>query len=226
MKNKSNDFEKIWDEVVCPLIKETSNRLNLKQKNLSISRYFIGKIYDKEKNIFMNSYMVSSTNNIDRHKIASCLMKAILKIKPIKIPLNEKLQILFRKNKCGKNIFLANEFLSLSVATTIIQSYIKADKSESKKFKHPIIFPEPFPKHDDNYILDICLDLYYNNPSRFNTIAYANIFFLLEKYSCRKFQCDNLESEYKSLIIQSQNCSDEEAQKEVKEAKFKKIANF
>ena len=59
-------------------------------------------------------------------------------------------------------------------------------------------------------------------------ITYANIYFLLEKYSCRRVQCKNFEEAYIDLINNPEKCksfigkSQEEITQHVIEIKYKK----
>lgn len=208
--NRKNidEFDRIWNEVVIPLLNKSVSTYNVKNKNLSICKIFCKKLFFKNKKNFIEKYMYWDTDKIDKHKIASCFMKSILLIKPIRIPFINKLKIRFKpleySNPIDKTL-LINEYLSLSVAITIIEGYITTNYNENfcqHPLNHPIYFPDPFPDGDENYIKDICIDLHYTKAYKFNTITYANIFFLLEKYSCRKQRCFNLANDYRKILYQ------------------------
>ena len=95
----------------------------------------------------------------------------------------------------GMILIFLNEYLAINIVVSILDSYINSDDRPERKFKHKIIQPEPFPVDDSDYMLDICIGLHYSNIKHFDPILFANTLFLWEKYSCRKKQCDNLNSE-------------------------------
>lgn len=201
MNNSIEEFNKIWDDIVQGLIEDIiSENPYLKQKNLKVVKFLIKHVFLKEAKIFINSYMVSATRKIDRHKLAACMVKAILFAKPFKISLKSKIKIAkmprgeFAKNLPLVKQALANQFLALSVAITILDGYIYAD--DKKVLRHTIQIPDPFPTEDDHYEIDVCMDMFFSGYRYINVKTYANVFFLLEKYSCRRVQCDNLENAY------------------------------
>lgn len=195
------EFDNAWASVVKDLIIKSSKELNIKHKNIKCVEKALRKQYYKQRQCFINTYMVPNTDKIDRHKIASCFVKSILYVKPLYIPVKIKAKFLFGKKKIRElvntvasesHVVMSNEYLALSVATSILDGYVSSDNREGR-FKHETILPNPFPEDDNNYLLDVCIDLYYSGANRFNLATFANVLFLLEKYSCRKTQCDNLE---------------------------------
>lgn len=216
------EFDKIWDNVVV---------VTIKQLQLEFQEYIYSDGYEKKKgkakrlyntykNIFLKSYMSSSVSNIDRHKIAACFTKALLVVKPFKIntrALNKAVKdgILNKDSKEKKQITFINEYLALSVVITILDSYILYD--ENKKNKHIILLPDPYPEKDDDYIKDVCLDLHFTNSKKINIVTLANVFFLLEKYSCRRAQCRNLKEEYKRLLLESGDYTSNSADDKIKQ---------
>lgn len=102
--------------------------------------------------------------------------------------------------------------MAINIAKTILDSYINSNDKENR-FKHEIIIPEPFPEPDHDYLRDFCIGLHYSDIKSFNPITYANVFFLWEKYSCRKTQCDNLEIFLKDKFGKETNLDDEEITK-------------
>lgn len=205
--NHSELFDAIWNSIVEKTIDEFTKdykgiiRFNAKSKRTA------KRVFENEANIFLRSYMVNSTHNIDRHKIAACMLKAIVVSKPIKILLKEKISYVIKyifsskkvNNQSHDDIMLLNYKIAINVAVLILEAYINSD--EKKSIKHIIYNPEPFPNGRKDYFRDICLDLFYTKPSKINTITYADVFFLLEKYSCRREQCANLESKLREYII-------------------------
>lgn len=215
MNNSIEEFNKIWDDIVVGLIEDiSSNNSALKQKNLKIVKLFVRHIFLKEAKVFINSYMVSATRKIDRHKLAACMVKAILFAKPFRVSLKTKCEISkmprgeFAKNLPLVKQVLANQFLALSVAITILDGYIAAD--DKKVLRHIIQIPDPFPTEDNHYEIDVCMDMFFSGYRRINVKTYANVFFLLEKYSCRRVQCSNLENAYEAEIREKYTYVDDE----------------
>ena len=159
--------------------------------------------YKRLRKKIINIYMDENTDLIDRHKIAACVMKSILYAKPLYIPLKTKIKYIFSKKKALYQFFVQrntnlqddkfyiflNEYLSIYASIHIINSYIN---SNEKNYHHKIVVPEPFPEPDSDYILDICLGVGYSKLKYCNVVTFANVFFLWEKYSCRKSRCDSL----------------------------------
>ena len=221
-----DEFMKIWDGIIYPSIMKFSKRFGVKYKPLYLVRSILEYRYNKYKDIVVKTYMHLDTTNIDRHKIAACILKAILATKPLFIPLKAKWKILCTKKsfveilqgdmnrnihqlserdkkKLGmdfnKQIFFLNEYFAISVVVSILDSYINSDNRDNR-FKHKIVLPEPFPKADNDYLLDVCIGMHYSKPRNCNPILFANTLFLWEKYSCRKSQCDNLIKSYMNLF--------------------------
>ena len=182
-------FETIWTKTVLPTCTDYLSKyefIDYVEKSKKIAKRW----FEKESLIFEQSYMIDTTKNIDRHKIASCMTKAILIAKPLRISFWDKINQFFSHTKFDDTVYLINQIIAINVAVLILEGYIRSD--DTKKIKHKIRFPDPFPKGDNDYVKDVCLDLYYMNPKKFNTISYADIFFLWEKYSCRRAHCNNL----------------------------------
>lgn len=78
-------FNKIWKDVIVPISNEISNNHGLR-KCYKKAKYIAQRRFYKESQVFVQSYMVDKTRNIDRHKIASCMLKSILIAKPLKMP--------------------------------------------------------------------------------------------------------------------------------------------
>lgn len=235
LENKYYDeeYNKIWDLIIQESINEHKNDFGLKTKINLKNR--IGKQFNQQRDKFIKSFMVTEVCNIDRHKIAACIVKSILIVKPFYIPLKTKLKLIFTnrelyqlldinpkliKKSCINNlIYYINEYFALSIALSIIDSYISAD--DEKKIKHKIIIPDPFSDKDPDYLLDFCIDLHYNNIKRINIVTLANIFFLWEKYSCRRTQCDNFEKECKRLLLHYGECTSDNVNAKIDEIRFR-----
>lgn len=215
---KEHEIRKIWESYLSNKIKEEAGDLDVGYRPLWFVKFFLFFHYKRLRKKIIDLYMADDTVNIDRHKIAACVMKSVLLVKPLYIPLKSKIKFIFSKKeylfeiikpndsrKCSidkikneeKRYIYLNEYLALSIAIHILECYIKAN---DKNFHHNIVAPAPFPEPDVDYWLDVCVGLGYSNIRRCSTITYANVFFLLEKYSCRKKRCDNLSEAYKSIL--------------------------
>lgn len=236
-----NEFEKIWDSVVKVLISENSKKLGIKHKNFVFLKFKLRYFYTKYRAFIVKNYMTPDTIRIDRHKISSCMMKAILKTKPLYIPICSRAKFLFSASNrhfvdfldhelsqdetsmSKKYYLLFNEYLALGIAISILESYIESDNRPGR-FKHCIVSPMPFPEPDEDYMLDVCIGLKKTKLKSIDLISYANIFFLWEKYSCRKKQCDNIERAYRTILKERLD-NEEEIDNEVHKALFGELNN-
>ena len=139
----------------------------------------IFEYYQEMRDYIRCNYMSKKIDvALDRHKVAACMMYAILKAKPLKI--NRKIPSLDEK------ILLANEYLALYVALNIVVMY-KMDQCQLKEGEYEILFPETYFNDPSNdYVTNYCRTLYYvsrENLNKFEVLAHSNILFLLEKYT-------------------------------------------
>lgn len=132
-------------------------------------------------------FMQLESKPMDRHKIGSVMAYAILRSKIIKV--NRLIPDLPEK------ILMANEYLAFTVAMNIVEMYKRGMKDYKFYEEYTLIMPRTF--HEDIkgtesvYLNNVCKALYYI-PSirRFDIFAYANILFLLEKYTDLRKECD------------------------------------
>ena len=128
---------------------------------------------------------------LDRHKVASCMLYAILRSK------------VFRINKLQKQlpykILMANEYLGVYVAVNIIEQY----KIDELGKEYNLIFPTTYHETENNtcvYLDNLCKGLYYIKAKNLDIFSYSTIFFFMEKYT------DTL-LEYKNKNKQEQKIS-------------------
>lgn len=224
-----NEFDKIWQHIVSKQIVQFSQKLGVKHKNLKWIEFLIRYRYNEYKDEIVKNFMAPNTRRIDRHKIAACFTKAIVVTKPLYVPFNANLKLIFsEKNKQLSDILTGdgtlecinepvslenfysffNEYLAVSVALSILNSYIESDERHGR-FRHKMVFPKPFPDEDEDYLLDVCIALSNTRNRHLNPVTYANVFFLWEKYSCRKKQCDNVSEAYKKVVSEKGLSPDE-----------------
>lgn len=84
------------------MIQDFAELFGLKHKSLFWVKIVLNYYYNKYKEKVVKNYMVWDTINIDRHKIAACMMKAALVSKPLYIPLCAKIRFIFTKNSIAK----------------------------------------------------------------------------------------------------------------------------
>lgn len=155
--------------------------LNLK----SFKLFFVYFFYEFERKKIRRLYMSQENKPMDRHKISSNIMCAILKAKIIRI--NRLVPNLPNK------IIMANEYVALFTAINILELY----KIESGIHDYEIIFPETYIPDEgkDSYIENFCKALYYTKHFDVGEIfSYANIFFLLEKHTEKELQLKEQEN--------------------------------
>lgn len=182
---REQDYRQFYDNVLSACIKDildyrTQNGFpensikNRENKSRKIFEY-----YQRMRDYIRCNYMSKKMNvALDRHKVAACMMYAVLKAKPLwvdrKIPeLDEK-------------ILLANEYLALYAALNIVVMY-KIDQYQLKEGDYEILFPDTYFNDSSNdYVTNYCRTLHYvriDNLTRFDVLAHANILFMLEKYT-------------------------------------------
>lgn len=230
-----NEFDDVWKSIVEGMITEAATLFGIKHKSLFWVERKLRRRYNAYKDTIVKTFMVMDTVNIDRHKIAACLIKAILVTKPLYIPLLAKIKFIFsdkyfneilpheinsnEDESLNKYFILFNEYLAIDVAVAVLNSYINSDDRPGR-FKHSIVMPEPFPEPDTDYLRDVCIGLHYSRAKEINPVAYANSLFLWEKYSCRKAQCDNLQMSYESFLSAEAGMTHEQIKATIKKAKF------
>lgn len=121
------------------------------------------------------------TKPMDRHKIGSVLIYSILKSHIIKVT---KLT----KKSLPHALLMANEYLAVYVALSVIESYRIDDNggfNEANPMGCCLEIPLTFHNEGSNaYIDNLCKALFYlRNINEFDIFAYANIMFLLEAYT-------------------------------------------
>lgn len=184
-----NKFEDLCHEVICEYINDLNNIQNeLNIKCLNFSRKRVKRIYDyyEKKRLYIRRYFMNlESKPLDRHKIGAVMMYAILKSRPFHVSKTVR--------ALPSQLLMANEYLAFYVALNIVELY-KMDDTRSNKDKtigYHLILPDTY--HADEYVENVCKALYYvKNPDNFDIFAYANILFLLEKYSDKTYLSNKL----------------------------------
>lgn len=171
-------FFKYWDVIFLPKIselnKKTSNTVYLQDEKVELIWQEFEKLY--------RSFLKTVENPIeqkDRHKIASLIVFALLKIEPLFYP----------KDSEDPLVFLANEILAFHGALGIIRSirlkcaYEERDSVVEKILTENFIFPPCSPPHED-YPFHIYKSLHYSKINgKLDVFLFAHLLFLIESYT-------------------------------------------
>lgn len=146
-------------------------------------KYKIYKCYQEKRDSIKKKYMRKTDDAaLDRHKVAACMMYAILKVQPIKV--NRFIWNLPERK------LLANEYLAFYVALNIIAMYKRdelrnAHSEEAANYK--LVVPKTYHEGDgSDFESNTCRALYYlrlRGLNGFDIFAYATILFMIEKYA-------------------------------------------
>lgn len=185
---KVEDFEDFCSKVIDNYIKELmeyqkSHKCIIKS-NMAKNNIF--KFYQRKRDEIKKNYMVKPAQNekaLDRHKVASCMMYAILKSRVLKV--NRFVPHLPNK------LLMANEYLAVYVGLNIIEQYRRDDgkKEPDNKLIFPITYHEvpsdEAPSDESDFIDNLCKGLYYlrRKIDNMDIFAYSTILFFVEKYT-------------------------------------------
>ncbi len=183
-KMKRDKFDELWNNIVLPIYDEMNEydilflKRNAKQK--------IYREYQRKKSFVKENYMLCGNTHLDRHKIAACIVYAIVKVSPIKVSLRIKWEKYRLKRYFSREYELLNEYLALYTAFSIIESFRlygeshKEDEYPTKGFKRNQI-NLPKTSNGQDYLYNTCLDLYFSKQkNNINVLTFSNVFFLLE----------------------------------------------
>lgn len=159
---------------------------DMMQKDESLVMYTDAKVlfeqnFDYYYFLMLNKFMISKEENLDRHKIASAAICAILQS-----------DILGRAKDLEENgtladVFLGNEKIALNIALNLMRQLLEQDYNAEKVPYDNLISKWVFPKPlscDRDYTEVICRDLYYAKQFfGLDPLSIANFMFLIEAYS-------------------------------------------
>ncbi len=185
----SKSYDKIWSKKILPLLRfycEKYNYIQLSKTEKEI-KDDIWENYAELNNRCRN-YMKSDIERLDRHKVSSCYILAIIKSNP----LCEK-----GNDTDTDTVFVASEQLAISVGLKILQEFLlsKYDrnnnlKSTEKYEKDKAIFDNGFvfPGHDEvehgDYRNNFAIELYFTAKEQdYNILSLSHSLYLLEIYN-------------------------------------------
>ena len=173
-------FEDIWNNIILGLYNEITPQDDLYIKARSKKKIF--KKYQKQKTYLKLNYMENQNTHLDRHKIAACMLYAIVKVHPIRIKRISIWKNYLNGKKFTPEYLMLNEYLGLYTAFSIVESFRAYEQSEENEvgFKRKGIV-QPITTNGEDYIYNTCLDLYLSRKkNKINVLTFANVFFLLE----------------------------------------------
>ncbi len=181
---KIDDYNSFFEEIIMKAIndiKKMEKQLmgDIEVLKIKNCRKKIFYFYQKKRDYIRSNYMTKEYNvALDRHKVASCMLFAILKARPFSVNRNVELD---------ERLLLANEYLAFYAALNIIANYrMSVDGRQEDACQ--ILFPETYQEKigSIDYLSNMCRNLYFlsmEDIDRYDVLAYSNILFLLEKYT-------------------------------------------
>ena len=146
--------------------------LKFRSQRLFLVYYY----YESLRKDIRKLYMSDEAKPMDRHKIAASVMCAILKGKVVKV------QRLIPN--LPMHLLMANEYIAFYCALNLVEMYVR-DAVDNKEYS--LVMPQTLIEEENpktSYIENICKVLYYTKNIRVcDVLSYANILFLLEKYT-------------------------------------------
>lgn len=174
------DMERFFEVVVKKYLQDIEEKfldykdcIKIRNSDKDIKRTY--KFYESErKKVYC--YMASDVKALDRHKVASCFMYALLKYRLVKV---NKL-----KRKLPKELLMVNEYLACTVAMNIVAMYHREIKQDTSFILYIPRTNHDLNQNDSAFVANLCKALYYlRSSSCFDPFAYSAILFLLEKYT-------------------------------------------
>ena len=149
-------------------------------KCLTLRKHNIDKIYiyyERKRIEVKKTYMQDPKKPLDRHKIASCMIYAILKSK------------VFKVNRLISNIpeklLLSNEYLAFYVAINIVEMFKRAEEEYEFSKDYVLFFPKVYhinsQYEEGTFAYNTCKGMsFIKNIKYFDILAYSTILFQME----------------------------------------------
>lgn len=177
---KKEKFDEIYNNIIFEIKKDIDVNGVARFKPASDKRIF--NQYQKERYKLKRYYMKNPNENIDRHKIASCIMYSIMKVYPIYIPIKTKILYLLKGNKFSQDLSYINEYIAVYTALSVLDNFYQQDQKDGKldPCRHKIYIPNTF-SDDYGFLFNMCIDLRFGKQNnKINLLTFSDIFFLLE----------------------------------------------
>lgn len=160
-----NDLKKIDDSSF------NGEVLKLRMSRFNLAYYY----YESFRKDIRKLYMSKESKPMDRHKIAATIMCALLKSKVIRVKRTiSNLPLI---------LLMANEYIAFCCALNIVDLYIRDYTNNDYSLIIPTTYIDD-EQQNISYLENTCKALYYTKRFQISDIfSYANILFLLEKYT-------------------------------------------
>lgn len=185
MEFNNNNYKKIYGTVIYPQMEYIVKKN--KEVSFDENEAFqqIWEKYEDFRDHCKKEYMKPGTNRLDRHKVCSCLMLAIL----VSAPLH------YKEADDRTKLFVYNEQLAITTGLSLMRAFIVNGKDaegnmkahsilsvEKKIFDDGFTFPEAF--HSQQYRQSFAVELYFTRKEeKYNILSLSNTLFLLEQYN-------------------------------------------
>ena len=175
---QSSVFQSFDKEILSPLV----DRQKQKYPTISFAENWRDHVftYYESNREFVRAQMRKHGKQpflMDRHKIAACMIWAILKVKPLRVPGEIK----------TINARLSNEIVAFSAAVAIVESFRCTDNAErgfSKPDQSLALFHFPKTDEGEKYRHHVYQAMYQAiEHDKFEPMVWANLMFVLEKYN-------------------------------------------
>lgn len=180
---KKSTYNELWDNgIKCMaerMVRENAGRMTFDEQSKDV----IFEEYCKLRDYTKLSYMRDPKGLLDRHKVCTCMILAICKMKPLQYSEGSY------RNEDGyimKNI--SNENLAITVGLSLLANFINSASEEKCEWlKGGFVFPKT--ERDSTYEQLLCLMLNYDvKDNHYSILAVSNILFLIEEYTKLSFQ--------------------------------------
>lgn len=188
------EFKDLWDRCIEPSfekLKKQDAELYLKDGSFDSLCVCYNEIKNRIKRMYMQS--TGEVIKLDRHKVASALVNAILLEKPIFKKVSDKY------SGSDEMLMIANEALAFTVALSVLKAFIRvkiennSEEISSDREAYVKLCAEDFafPKTivGVEYPASVCWAWHHNMLNgHFDVLGTANLFFMLEKYSVEVYR--------------------------------------
>lgn len=184
MEELNSEYKKIFGTVILPQMRYVSQQDSEVSFDENDSFQQVWNEYEKLRDHCKAKYMKPSIDRLDRHKVCSCLMLAILKVAPLHYPPKSE----------ETELCVYNEQLAITTGLSLMRAFIVNGKDAEGKMKEKsvlkaekvifgdgFIFPETF--HGE-YRNNFAIELYFTRQEgNLNILSLSNTLFLLEQYN-------------------------------------------
>ncbi len=152
-------FDEIWFSIIEPISKNICKDVDFfsirKNAKKNVFRHYINI-----KETVKKHYMSNKQQNIDRHKIAACLMKAILEVYPLRLSIMHVIKLWHSKKHLEEKYIYANETLAFYSGLSILENFKDYDiNGHNSTARVSIKIPKTY--NESNYLLNTYIDLYF-----------------------------------------------------------------